>query len=153
MGKRVYIRRLLAHVSDDFFLMKQRAIMSCGHEQGPLHIFWSVGDPIWCEECEGTCLACGDRVTDVHSPSFEWGECCERCKALEEHEWVRCVRLRRRGVPVRPFCAIADCARCGAAALPLTGFCSRFCAEAHQEDEGTGAAMRRAVRTPASGDR
>jgi hypothetical protein len=144
MGKRVHVQSLANYVQRIEEELRVRpgfvgmmATLSCGHRRAVTWLY-SVNDPVWCSECEGApCLACGALSTGLHAPSFEWGESCAAHVDLEETEWERCVRLRRQGVDARPFAAMADCARCGEPAMPFTGFCSRFCREAHEVDEAS----------------
>jgi len=88
---------------------KPMAWMSCGHgEPHPVSMFASSGDPVWCDECEGTCLACGAPATTCVDNTFEWGEACDACAALPKKTWPRRVEARR--FDVKSFDEHVDCA-------------------------------------------
>ncbi len=94
MGRRVYIKHLASHMP--FGVPgAQQAFLSCGHRGGQVSFFASTGEPIWCETCEAPCLGCGAKATECRSPSWEWGESCASCLALDEEAWCRAVARRR----------------------------------------------------------
>jgi hypothetical protein len=72
------------------------ARLSCGHgKPHAVSVFASSGDPIWCDECDGTCLACGAPATTCVDNTIDWGEACETCAALPKKTWPARVEAHR----------------------------------------------------------
>jgi len=88
---------------------KPMATKSCGHgKPHPVSFFASSGDPVWCDECEGTCLACGAPATTCVNNTFDWGEACDACAALPKETWPKRVEAQRFNV--KTFDEHVDCA-------------------------------------------
>lgn len=104
MGKRVHIRltplMALGPVDIDGSLVvapgPQTAMLSCGHGK-PFRVsfFASSGDPAWCDECEGTCRACGAPATTCVDNTLDWGEACDKCVAEPIKTWPARVAAQR----------------------------------------------------------
>lgn len=104
MGKRVHIRltplMAVGPVDVDGSVAvapgSQTATLSCGHGK-PFRVsfFASSGDPAWCDECEGTCRACGAPATTCVDNTWDWGEACDKCAAGPLSTWSARVKAQR----------------------------------------------------------